>query len=133
MGLTITGVTESCEPAIDEEDIQVKCLGITVPAGKLVGCTDICEIETQQGISIKTLMMAKCYKKGELDINKWKISGYPDTYIENYNPVTDVATCSTCVNRIPDVINAEPGLITCEKLDKLKYRAHPLHYYIKKK
>jgi len=132
MGLTISGIKESSDPAIDDADIYVKCLEITVPAGKLVGCTDICEIETEQGITIKTNMAAKCYKEGELDINKWEIYGDPDTFVENYKPGTDVATCSTCVNRIPDVINGEPGFVTCEKLPKLKYRAYPLHYYLKR-
>jgi len=101
------------------------------PAGKLTGCTGICKIETEQGIKIKTMLTRMCYKEGELDINKWEIRGYPDTYVENYNPATSVATSSTTVNRIPDVINAEPGFITCEKLPKLRYRAYPLHHYLK--
>jgi len=132
MGLTITGVKASCEPIKDDVDIYVKGLDKTIPAGKLVGCTDICEIDTAQGIGIKTIMMAKCYKKGEVDINKWEIRGNPDINVENYKPPTDVTTCSTVVNRIPDVINAEPGFITCEKLPKLKYRAYPLHFYLKR-
>jgi len=130
MGLTISGIKESCEPIKDDVDIYVKGLDKTIPAGKLVGCNDICELETEQGVTIKTLMMAKCYKEGELDINKWEIRGYPDILVENYSPPTDVSTCATVVNRIPDVINAEPGFITCEKLPKLKYRAYPLHYYL---
>ena len=132
MGLTVSGIKESCEPIKDDVDIYVKGLDKTIPAGKLVGCNDICELETEQGVTIKTLMMAKCYKEGELDINKWEIRGYPDILVENYSPPTDVSTCATVVNRIPDVINAEPGFITCEKLPKLKYRAYPLHYYLKR-
>lgn len=132
MGLTISGIEESCEPIKDDVDIYVKGLDQTIPVGKLVGCNDICELETEQGVTIKTLMIAKCYKEGELDINKWEIRGYPDINVENYAPPTDVATCSTVVNRIPDVINAKPGFITCEKLPKLQYRAYPLHYYLKR-
>ena len=131
MELTIKEVKENCEPMIGDFDMYAKSLDTIVPAGKLIGCTGICEIETEQGIKIKTLLTRKCYKKEELDINKWEIHGYPDTYVENYGPATNIATSSTTVNRIPDVINAEPGFITCEKLPKLRYRTHPLHYYLK--
>ena len=34
-----------------------------------------------------------------------------------------MTTCTQLVNRIPDVINAEPGFVTIEKLPKLRYRA----------
>ena len=34
-----------------------------------------------------------------------------------------MTTCTQLVNRIPDVINAEPGFVTIEKLPKLHYRA----------
>jgi len=133
MGLTIIRCVASCEPLKDEVDIYAKSLGRTIPAGRLVGCSDICEIDTEQGVKIKTVMMGKCYKKGEVDINKWEIhDGNLNTNVENCSPPTDVATCATVVNRIPDVINAEPGFITCEKLPQLQYRVYPLHYYLKR-
>ncbi len=130
MGLTISGVKASCEPVIEDVDIYSKSLGVTIPAGKLVGCTDITVIETEQGVTFDTRITGKCYKKGELDTNRWEIHGYPGPNVENHNPPFDIMTCATVVNRIPDVINAPPGFITCEKLPKLKYRAYPLHYYL---
>jgi 4-hydroxy-tetrahydrodipicolinate reductase len=131
MELTIKNVVETCEPIVGDADMFVKSLATTVPAGKLIGCTGKCEIETEQSIKIDTFYKRTCYKKGQHDINTWVIRGYPDTFIENMDPPTNVATSSTTVNRIPDVINADPGFITCEKLPKLRYRTYPLHYYLK--
>jgi 4-hydroxy-tetrahydrodipicolinate reductase len=41
-------------------------------------------------------------------------------------------TCTQMVNRIPDILNSESGLVTIEKLPKLKYRPYPLHYHVRK-
>lgn len=131
MELNIKDVVEGCEPIIGDTDIFVNSLAATVPAGKLIGCTSTCEIQTEQSIKIRTHYTRTCYKKGQHDINKWVIHGYPNTNIEIMDPPTNVATSSTTVNRIPDVINAEPGFITCETLPKLRYRAYPLHYYLR--
>ena len=40
------------------------------------------------------------------------------------------AAAAQLVNRIPDVINSEPGFVTVEKLPKLKFRAFPMDHYI---
>lgn len=133
MELAEKDCVENCEPIIAEKDVYVKSLSLIVPAGKLIGCTSNCEINTDQGIKFKTQYIRTCYKNGQHDINRWVIQGYPKTAAENIDPSTDVATSATTVNRIPDVINAEPGFITCDKLPKLRYRAHPLHYYLKQK
>ena len=34
------------------------------------------------------------------------------------------------MNRIPDVINAEPGFATIDRLPKPRYRTHPLGHYL---
>jgi len=130
MELTINDVVESCEPIIGEVDMYVNSLATTVSAGKLIGCTSTCEIETGQGIKISIHYTRTCYRKGQHDINKWVIHGHPNTNIEVVDPPTNVSTSSTTVNRIPDVLNAKPGFLTCDKLPKLRYRTNPLHYYL---
>ena len=130
MELIIKDVVEGCEPIIGGTDRYVNSLAATVPAGQLIGCTSTCEIVTEQDIKISIDCTRTCYKKGQHDINKWEIHGYPATNIEIINPPTNISTSSTTVNRIPDVINAEPGFITCDKLPKLRYRTHPLHHYL---
>ena len=37
-------------------------------------------------------------------------------------PSTVELTCATIVNRIPDVINAQPGYVTTDKLGDLQFK-----------
>ena len=48
---------------------------------------------------------------------------------QNHVPSVDI-TCATTVNRIPDVINAEPGFVTAEKLEAPYYRTLSLENYL---
>jgi hypothetical protein len=66
----------------------------------------------------------------EGDINEWQIAGEPDLVLSNGTVPTQTTTCTQLVNRIPDVIAAPPGLVTVEKLPRLRYRAFPLHTYL---
>jgi hypothetical protein len=50
--------------------------------------------------------------------------------LSNGTVPTQTTTCTQLVNRIPDVIAAPPGLVTVEKLPRLRYRAFPLHTYL---
>jgi 4-hydroxy-tetrahydrodipicolinate reductase len=131
LGLTVKKIKQSREPITEDVDIQVKNWGITVKKGLIVGHVEITEIETEQGIKLRGEETSKVYKEGEVDINKWIIKGVPDTYLANDRVVTRLQTCTCMVNRIPDIINSEPGYITVDTLPMLKFRAFPLQYYLK--
>jgi hypothetical protein len=130
LGLTVKGIQESTEPTIDDIDLQCKSLGKTVKKGKVTGMSQIVEIETGQGINFRGELIGKVYRPDEEDINEWHIKGVPELYLKNDKVPTRTASGTQIVNRIPDIINAEPGYITLEKLPKLKYRAYPLHFYL---
>jgi len=132
LGLTIKKKEQSVKPIIAEEDVESKALSKIVKRGEVVGVVQIAEINTEQGIRFRTEFIIKIYQKGESDTNRWFIKGYPDIYLENEKLPGRVATCTLTVNRIPDIINSEPGFVTVEKLPKLKFKAFPLHYYLKK-
>jgi 4-hydroxy-tetrahydrodipicolinate reductase len=50
--------------------------------------------------------------------------------LRNDDVPTRVATCTQVVNRIPDVVNAEPGFATVAELPRLRYRHPPLDSYV---
>jgi hypothetical protein len=58
-------------------------------------------------------------------MNCWAITGEPNLSIVSTDLPTDMTTCSTLVNRIPDVLNAPAGYVTVDKLPRLVYR-HPV-------
>ncbi|MFO7996998.1 MAG: dihydrodipicolinate reductase [Dehalococcoidia bacterium] len=131
LGLTIKEIVQRSEPTIDDVDIKCKSLDTTVKTGQVTGMSDIVDIDTEQGIKVHGELIGKVYRENEVDMNDWLIEGVPDTYLRNDRVAIKTTTCTQMVNRIPDVINAEPGYITVEKLPKLRYRAFPLHYYLK--
>ena len=87
--------------------------------------------ETVEGIIIESECIGKVYSDTDFDKNEWTVFGEPDTTITVNRPATVELTCATIVNRLPDLINAEPGFITTEKMDELKYRVKPLNEYVK--
>ncbi|MFC2024194.1 dihydrodipicolinate reductase [Chloroflexota bacterium] len=131
LGLTVKKVRQTIKPIIANEDTEAESIGKLIKRGEVIGRTDIVEIETEQGIKFQGEMIGKVYKPGEGDINEWYIKGVPALHLKNDNVPSRIATCTQMVNRIPDVINSEPGFITAEKLPKPKYKSYPLHLHLR--
>jgi hypothetical protein len=132
LGLTVNKIQQTTRPLTEDADVMCKSLGIIIKKGLVVGRSQITEIETGQGITLYGEEVSKVYKKGEVDQNKWSIIGIPNTYLKNDRVATRLQTCTQIVNRIPDIINANAGYVTVDQLPILKYKAHPLEYYLKK-
>ena len=130
LGLTVKREDLTIEPIVEDVDIEAKRIGKFVKKGNIAGLIEIYEIDTEQGIKIRGEAIAKVYRPDEVDFTEWHIKGIPELHLKIDGAPTRLATCTQTVNRIPDVINAEPGYVTAEKLPKLKYRAYPLHLYL---
>ncbi len=132
LGLTVKKIEERAEPAILDEDMELESPGKFLKKGQNAGHTKIVEFETEQGIKIRGEEFFKIFKKGEGGSPvECFIEGVPSIHLVIDKFDIRPSCCAQIVNRIPDVINSEPGFITVEKLDKLKFRAFPLEYYLK--
>ena len=131
LGLTEIEQTQKCVPQTYKEDIESSTLGMTVKAGQATGMSAVVTTQTKEGIILETECIGKVYSKEDYDKNEWRIYGEPNTTIVVARPSTVELTCATVVNRIPDVINAEPGYVTTEKMGELNYRVKPLNEYVK--
>ena len=131
LGLTIKSQTQVTIPTTYKEDIYSSTLKATVKAGDATGMSAVVTTETEEGITIESECIGKVYSPEEYDKNEWTVYGEPDTTITVAKPATVELTCGTIVNRIPDVINAEPGYVTTEKMGDLQYRTKPLNEYVK--
>jgi 4-hydroxy-tetrahydrodipicolinate reductase len=69
------------------------------------------------------------YREGETDSNEWFVHGEPELHLRNDRVPTRLITCTSVVNRVPDVINAEPGLVTLDRLGKPRYKHGALARY----
>lgn len=131
LGLTPLSQTQKCVPQTYSEDIDSSTLGMTVKAGDATGMSAVVTTQTKEGITIESECIGKVYAPDEFDKNVWTVEGEPTTTITVEKPATVELTCATIVNRIPDVINAEPGYITTEKMGDLQIRLKPLNEYVK--
>lgn len=131
LGLTVEKQTQKCVPQTYKEDIYSSTLGMTVKAGDSTGMSAVVVTTTKEGITLETECIGKVYSKEDYDKNEWTIEGEPTTTLVIAKPDTVELTCATIVNRIPDVINAEAGYVTTEKLGELNYKVKLLNKYVK--
>jgi len=131
LGLTPISQTQKCVPQVAEEDIDSETLGMTVKAGTATGMSAVVTTMTKEGIEIESECIGKVYSKTDFDKNEWTVYGEPDTTITVERPATVELTCASIVNRIPDVINAEPGYVTTDRIGELNYKVKPLNEYVK--
>ena len=121
LGLTPISQTQKCVPQFHSEDIESSTLGMTVRAGMVTGMSAVVITETKEGITFETECIGKVYSKDDFDKNIWTVSGDVDTTLVIERPATVELTCASIVNRIPDLINAEPGFVPTSRMGELKY------------
>jgi hypothetical protein len=130
-GLTVARVTPSVTPVVAGEETWSKSLAATVPRGNVLGVVDAVAIETEEGPTFSFEMGGRVYGPGESDVNEWLVRGEPEELrLFNDRVPTRLITCTSAVNRIPDVINAPPGLVTLDRLPRPSYRHFPLDRYV---
>lgn len=120
LGLTVISQRQKCVPQFNDYDIESSTLGMTVKAGMATGMSAVVTTETKDGITLETECIGKVYNKDEFDRNAWTVYGEPDTTLVIEKPDTVRLTCATVVNRIPDVIKAEPGFVPTSRMGELK-------------
>jgi len=130
VGLTAESVKTAVVPVLAEADTPSRGLDRVISRGRVLGVVDSATIATREGPTFSFEMAGSVYGPGETDVNEWTIWGEPDLHLRNDRVPTRLITCTSVVNRIPDVINAEPGFVTLDRLPKPRYRALPLGHYV---
>ena len=130
VGLTAEWVETAVVPVLADADTPSRGLGAVIPRGRILGVVDSATVATREGPTFTFEITGSVYRPGEADVNEWTIRGEPDLHLRNDRVPTRLITCTSVVNRIPDVINAEPGFVTLDRLPKPRYRAYPLDHYL---
>ena len=121
-GWTITEQTQKCVPQTYPKDLHSTTLNMDIPAGYATGMSAVVTSKTKEGIILETECVGKVYAPDEFDANEWTILGEPDTTVVINRPNTVELTCATIVNRITDLLQAEPGYTTTDKMPVCEYK-----------
>ena len=130
LGLHVVSQTQKSVPQIAEHDIYSSTLDMTVPKGHCTGMSAVVTTKTKEGITIQSECIGKVYDKNEFDCNDWTIMGEPNTRVVIERPSTVELTCATVINRIVEVLCAEPGYTTTDQMPENIYKAFNLDKYV---
>ena len=130
LGLHIVSQTQKSVPQIAEHDIYSSTLDMTIPKGYCTGMSAVVTTKTKEGITIQSECIGKVYDKNEFDCNDWTIMGEPNTRVVIERPSTVELTCATVINRIVEVLCAEPGYTTTDQMPENIYKAFNLDKYV---
>lgn len=131
-GLTVTKSVTETQPVLAGEDLRCNALDTVVPAGRVIGFTDIDTVHTAEGPVLVIEMTGKVYAEGEADSNQWTLTGEPNLDLSNLVLPTHFTTCATLVNRIPQVLNAAPGYVTIAELPRLQFMPGALEAHLRR-
>ena len=131
LGYHITEMSQKCVPQTNVKDIHSTTLGMDVKAGDATGMSAVVTAKTAEGVEIEAECIGKVYDETEFDKNVWSVIGEPDTTVSVERPDTVRLTCADIVNRIPDIINAEPGFIPTSQMSDPRFRVEALDKYLK--
>ena len=125
LGFHITHGQEVHEPIVSDIPVYCKALQGDIEPGRVVGWRYRSTIETSEGVSAEGRMEMRLLRDDEKEQMVWEIDGLPRNrlVIERHDSLT--ASAASVLNRIPDVIDAAPGIQLLSQLGPM-YPQFPL-------
>ena len=132
MGLTTKSIENWVDPIITQNAIHTPVLDQTIDPGKVIGSHLNTRINTEEGIVYHSVMSFVIYPDGKPDLSPFevRISGNPDVNFVGKNIDIHAHVCQALINRIPDVLNAKPGLVSLDQLPRPRFYARDYSEYV---
>ena len=120
LGLEVISVVEEREPVIDDKPVFSQALGRDIEPGNCLGTRITTRVTTREGINALSINELRVLRPGETEHMVWEVQGRPATKIR-VDRTDSLHSSSACmVNRIPDVLNAEPGIQVISRLGPIR-------------
>ena len=123
LGYTIAKTNEYTEPVTFDKPIYSRLMECEIPAGDCVGVRMVGEVETKEGVTARSEVVLQLFQESDVEHMYWSVDGKPRSSIRTERKDSDHATAGCLFNRIPDVINARPGIVLVSELGPLKHSA----------
>lgn len=130
-GLGLHPVSDSmtCEPIIGQQPVYSRGIDRTIPEGTMIGIDSKAGVVTKEGVAIEIVFCYKVTEKeSETPLIEWTITGEPSLRVVVDDIKGEVTTSATLVNRIPDILKAEPGFRTFMDMPKPAYCSGVMQY-----
>ncbi|GAB3377825.1 hypothetical protein NCG89_14110 [Spongiibacter taiwanensis] len=123
LGYTVTETSERREPVLLDHAIYSNALGREVAAGESAGTRIVAEVKTEEGVTARADIEVRLFAPGEVEHMTWKVDGEPECSVRVERKDSAFMSVASLFNRIPDVINAPPGIQPLSSLGPLRHSA----------
>ena len=120
LGLEVTDVSEEREPILDSEPVFSNALGANIEPGICLGTRITTRVRTREGVNATSINELRVLKPGEKEHMVWEVQGRPETVIRVDRTDSMHSSAACMVNRVPDVLDAEPGIQVISQLGPIR-------------
>jgi hypothetical protein len=110
VGLTVKSKSEKTLPALLEEPVYSFAFERNIEPGRVVGSKIIIDIDTEEGVEVSGNFEVRIITDSEMEYLRWDIEGTPSSSIIVERKDSEVTSAACMLNRVPDIINALPGI-----------------------
>ncbi|HWY24689.1 MAG TPA: hypothetical protein VNX47_07205 [Nevskia sp.] len=111
LGCTISDRREWLAPIIWNEAIYCPEVKKEFQAGCCVGLQVCVDVHSKEGITVESRIDYRLFKAGEIEEMRWRVIGKPGMEIRVVREDSGLASASSLINRVPDVLAARPGIV----------------------
>lgn len=121
--LEVSSASTMVSPCVARQDITLPS-GRVVPEGSASGTVFKSVVSTREGVVLAADFTEKVSEPGEQPSVYWRLEGEPTFEVTVADAWGDDTTCAAIVNRVADVIDAEPGYLSVADMPLVHWRAH---------